>query len=717
VKQVLRSRSGLVVVRDVPEPHCPQGSIVVRNAFSAISSGTEGSALRQSRKSLVSRARERPDLVRDVVRRARSDGVRKTRDLVQRKLGEEVSLGYSSAGEVLRVGSAVRGISPGDHVACAGAGFANHAGIVAVPANLCARVPESVSLEAAALTTIAAIALHGVRLARVQVGERVAVIGCGLVGQIACRLLRAAGAEVFAIDLDETRVADAVEGGADHGFTTAEAEERIIALTTAGVDAALVTAAAPSNDPLLLAAEVARDRGAVVLVGDVPIELPRAALYEKELSFRISRSYGPGRYDVEYEERGLDYPIGYVRWTQQRNMECVLDLQLRGRLALASLIDDVVPVDDAAAAYARLGDDAERPRGAIILSYAVSAHRPPKAAEPVATPRPVDGAVRVGLIGPGGYATSTLVPALVEAGARLELVGGGSGPSSEAAVRNLGFSRVAESDEAVIDDPGIDAVVVATRHVSHAELATRALRAGKHVFCEKPLALGEEELAEVMRAARESERVLLVGFNRRFSPLLRELRVFLSQGPLLATYRVSAAHIPPSAWVHDLDQGGGRIVGEACHFLDCLAFLAGAPIRSVAAAAAGDPSLPLQARDNVVVNVGLGDASVGTISYVAAGASAVPKERLEVFSGARTAILDDYRRLELYDGDRRVREAGGKQDKGHHEELRTFVESVRSGVQPVPLDEIENVSLAALAVVESLRSGATVALRPGAARP
>jgi predicted dehydrogenase len=445
--------------------------------------------------------------------------------------------------------------------------------------------------------------------------------------------------------------------------------------------------------------------------------LPRSALFEKELSFRISRSYGPGRYDVEYEERGLDYPIGYVRWTQRRNMECVLDLQARRRLDLRSLIDDVFPVADAAAAYARVGGDAaERPRGAILIAYSQEDHGPPAAVERV-TPRPVEGAVKIGLVGPGAFATGTLVPALVHAGARLELVGGGSGVSSDAAMRNLGFARVAETDAAVIGDPDVDAVVIATRHGSHGELAVRALEAGKHVFCEKPLALTEEELLDVVRAARQTGCVLLVGFNRRFSPLLRELRAFLGDGPRVANYRVSAGDIPPSAWVHDLEQGGGRIIGEACHFLDCLAFLGG-PIRSVAASAAGDASLPLQARDNVVVNVTLGDESVGTISYVAAGATAVPKERLEVFAGSRTGVLDDYRRLELYEGDRRVRVEGSKQqDKGHREELRAFVESVSKGVQAVPLEEIENVSLAALAVVESLRAGATVELRPARARP
>ena len=320
----------------------------------------------------------------------------------------------------------------------------------------------------------------------------------------------------------------------------------------------------------------------------------------------------------------------------------------------------------------------------------------------------LEGGTRIGLVGPGGFATSVLVPALAEAGARLVLVGGGSGPSAEAAQRNLGFERVAESELAVIDDPEVEAVVIATRHGAHAELTTRALAAGKHVFCEKPLALDQEELARVFDAARESQRVLLVGFNRRFSPLLRELRSFLGEAPLVVNYRVSAGRVSSSGWVHDLEEGGGRIIGESCHFLDSLVYLAGARIRAVAATAAGDPSLPLQARDNVVVSVTLGDDSVGTIAYVAAGSASVPKERLEAFVGSRTGILDDYRTLDLYDEGHQRKQGSRHQDKGHSDEIRAFLEGVRSGVLPVALEEIENVSLAALAVVESLRTGATV---------
>jgi predicted dehydrogenase len=683
--------------------------------FSAISSGTERSSIAGARKPLVARAKERPELVRDVARRVRTDGIRSTRAAIERKLAEENALGYSSAGEVVRSGPAVRGFAPGDRVACAGAGFASHAEVVAIPANLCARVPPAVSLEHASLTTIAAIALHGIRLTGTALGERVAVIGCGLVGQIACRLLHAAGAETFAIDVETTAVEHALAGGADHGYTTDDRPtERILETTPAGVDAVLVTAAAGSNEPLLLAAEVARDRGTVVLVGDVPVEFPRAALYRKELSFRISRSYGPGRYDTEYEERGLDYPIGYVRWTQKRNMECILGLQAKALLDLGPLIAEVVPVNEAADAYSRLaGDSSSRPRGAVLLAYpeAQQSEKQSEVRPPRRRPAVSQDALRIGLIGPGQFAKSVLIPAFTKAGAQLELVGGGSGGSAVAAMRDFGFARVAANDAEVIEDPSVDAIVIATRHGSHADLATKALEHGKHVFCEKPLALDQDDLARVLEAARRSEGILLVGFNRRFSPMLQELRSFIGDRPLVANYRISAGRMAADAWVNDLAEGGGRIVGEGCHFLDSLVYVANAGVQTVAAAAVDDSSLPLQARDSVVLNVSLADGSAATITYVSAGSRELPKERLEVFAGQRTAILDDYRSIELYgeSGPRTEKQRG--QEKGHDEEALAFVEGVRTGISPIPLDQLENVSLAALAAVESLRSGATVSVR------
>jgi predicted dehydrogenase len=682
--------------------------VLVRTAYSAISAGTERSNIES--RSLLARAKERPDLARQVVDRALRDGVRATRAAVREKLAEERPAGYSCAGRVAEVGTHVVGLSVGDLVACAGAGHAHHAEVVAVPRNLCARVPEGVSLQAASLTTIASIAMHGLRLADVRLGESVAVIGCGLVGQISCRLLRATGAQVIALDIDANRVRQAVEeSGADHGIDPADsAAERVRALT-GGADHVIVTAASATNDPLLLAADVARERGSVTLVGAVPIDFPREPMYMKELRFRVSRSYGPGRYDAEYEERGLDYPIGYVRWTERRNMECVLDLQARGLVSFESLIDEVVDVSAAAEAYARLVGPAEgRPRGVIVLAYPDRPDAPRAEPPRTTTPaRPMAGAPAIGLIGAGGFARSVLIPAFREAGARLELVGGGSGPSAEHAVRELGFARAAPSVEALLADDSIDAVVVATRHGSHATIARDALRAGKHVFCEKPLALTAEELDGVLAAASDAERILTVGFNRRFSPLLAEVREFMRAPayPLLATYRVSAGELPADHWTHDLEQGGGRVHGEVCHFLDALAFIVGAEIVRVHSGGFGDGPQPLQARDNLAIQVELADGSVGSIVYAAVSVPGVAKERLEAFCHGRVAILDDYRTLELHEGARRTRRRASGQQKGHAEEVHAFLDGMRTGVAPIALEEIENVTRATIAAVDSLRTG------------
>jgi len=719
MRQVLQNRSGLTVVRNVPAPPCPPAGVLVRNAFSAISSGTERARLEPGQRSLASRARERPELVKQTVEMALRDGVKNTRDTVRSKLGEEGAAGYSSAGVVVEVGARVRDLRPGDRVACAGAGHANHAELVGVPANLCAKVPNDVPLSAAALTTVAAIGLHGIRVSNVAVGESAAVIGCGLVGQLTCRLLRAAGAEVYALDIDPQRVQDAVAGGADHGLEVNEnVRARMKTLTGGvGVDHAIITAAARTSDPLRLGADIARDRGALTLVGDVPIEMPRGPLYMKELVFRVSRSYGPGRYDSEYEERGLDYPLGYVRWTEQRNMEAVMGLQQRGLLSLEDLIDEVIPVDEAARAYERLTADAgKRPRGAILLRYPdadgpLANGKLAVQARNVTSATATSGAVAVGFIGCGSFARDVLVPAFRAADARLEVVGGGSGPSASSAVQHLGFARMADSEQAVIEDGAIDAVVIATRHGSHARLVTDALMAGKHVFCEKPLAMTVEELQAVIAAADESNGIVAVGFNRRFSPLLIELRDFVrggAEGPITAAYRVSAGEVPGEHWVHDLEQGGGRIIGEVCHFLDSLQFLAGSPIVEVHASGYARTAPALQTTDNVIVSVKHADGSVGSVTYVARSAPGIGKERLEAFGPCGIGVLDDYRALELHGPAGKHRHAEKRQEKGHREEVAAFVAGVRTGTPPVPLADLVNVSQAALAAVESLRTGLPV---------
>ena len=703
----------------------------MQTAFSAISSGTERARVELSQKSLLGKARARPDLVREVFNRARRDGMRATTLAVQQNLNEEIPVGYSSAGTVVEVGEHARGLQHGDRVACAG-GAASHAEFVAVPANLCVRIPPGVPLPSAAITTIAAIAMHAIRLADVRVGSRVAVIGCGLVGQLALRLLRAAGAETFALDINPQRVRQADAGGADRAVVIDRSTvEKVRAQTgDVGIDEVIVAAAAQSNEPLLLAAEIARDRGSVVLVGAVPIDFARGPLYDKELRFQVSRSYGPGRYDAEYEERGLDYPIGYVRWTERRNMEAVLRLQAQGRVSFDDLLE-TVPVEQAAEAYARLtGPQEAQPRGAIVLDYrdevgsatngrhealcisGVDGEGGGHAPEPTRKRGTGTSAVRIGLIGPGRFAARVLVPALQAAGANLMVVGGGSGPSASAAARTGAFRRTASGESAVIADPEVDGVVVTTRHASHAALVVEALTAGKHVFCEKPLALNMDERDAVMQAAATAPGTLLVGFNRRFSPLLREMRSALAAPgvPITLAYRVSAGVLPDDHWIHDLAQGGGRALGEVCHFIDSMSFLAGSPVTDVHASGHGNESRPVQAYDDLVVTLRFADSGVASLVYTASGSPRVPKERIEGFCGTRTALLDDYTALELFDGRRRDKRRLKTQDKGHRQEIVEFVKAVQTGRPAVTLSAIDNVTLATLAVVESLRTGRPVRL-------
>lgn len=467
-----------------------------------------------------------------------------------------------------------------------------------------------------------------------------------------------------------------------------------------------------------------RDRGSVVLLGSVPIELKREPMYEKEINFRVSRSYGPGRYDSEYEERGLDYPVGYVRWTEQRNMEAILGLMARGSFSLEHLVDEVVPVTEAESAYNRLvaADNGDSPLGAIILSYDHPEVSAPQSislgstGENVDTPAAGDNAPisqgRLGLIGPGSFASRILIPAFVEAGVSLELVGGG-GASVEAAQRRLGFQRVAQDADEVCEDSGVDIVAVSSRHGSHAHLTRTALDAGKHVFCEKPLALTADELESVLDSASRSGKVLAVGFNRRFAPMVEKTRrhIQAAGGPISLAYRVSAGKLPADHWIWDPEEGGGRLIGEVCHFVDTLRYLVGHPVSEAFAVAHGAPGTPLGNRDCLVVALTFADGSIGEITYVSQGSSRVPKERLEVFgNGGRTAILDDFRTLELFSGSKRDRTGARKQDKGHLSEVAEFVRAARGTEVSVSLEEISNVSQATLAAHRSLETGAPVAI-------
>ncbi len=724
MKQVLQSiRSGQVDVADVPAPIVPDAGALVRTIASVVSAGTERMVVEFAEKSLLQKARARPDLVRQVLQKVKRDGVLSTARTVQRSLDMPMPLGYSLVGEILAVGPATRGLAVGDLVACAGAALANHAEFVAVPQQLCARLPEGFAtrapVEHAAFATLGAIAMHGFRLASPQVGERVAVIGLGLLGQLAVQIAHAAGCRVFGVDLSAERVALARRLGADDACTRDDAEARGMAFTRgAGFDVVLLTAEARTNDPVELAAAIARDRAHVIAVGAFDLQLPRKPYFGKELHVQVSRSYGPGRYDPEYELHGRDYPIGYVRWTEQRNLEAFVDLLDAGRLDLAPLISHKFDIADASRAYDVITGKASEPFLGVVLTYPGNADLRTRVdlATAVAT---VPGRVGVSLVGSGLFATSTLLPALAAAGeasVRRGIVSA-QGVSATTAGKAGGFAFAATDIDEVLADAETQAVFLLTRHHLHASQVVAALRAGKHVFVEKPLCLTREELAGI-DAARQAhaDRLLMVGFNRRFAPLAVKLREFASTGePMVLSYRVNAGFLPPDHWTQDPAQGGGRLVGEGCHFIDFANWMAGeAPVQVYAQAMA---DVGRYRQDNLVIVLTYPSGHVATVTYVANGDKDAGKERVEVSSGGRLGILEDYRDLVLHAGGRTRRDkARLEADKGHKAEVAAFLGCIR-GQQPNPMPwaDIEATTLATFAAQDSLALGTAVAVRPPSA--
>jgi len=643
MQQVVQSvRSGALRVVDVPRPMVGATEVLVATSRSLLSSGTERAVRELASASLLGKAKARPDLVRQVVQRARADGVASTLRAVRNRLDEEMPLGYSAAGVVVEVGEAVEGIRPGQRVAT---GSAGHAEYQVVPGQLAVAVPDGVDDADAAFATVASIALHGLRLADLGPGARVCIVGMGLLGQLAARLALAAGYEVAGIDVRGWTVERAADAGVfalrERGDDTTAA---VLDWTRGrGVDAVLLTAATSSSDPARRSPSLCRDRAPIVVVGDVGLDLERTPFYEKELTLQFARSYGPGRYDRSYEEWGVDYPIGHVRWTEGRNLEAFLDLVAAGKLAVRDLVTHEFPIARAADAYALIESGSE-PFLGVQLTYA---ERPSKDERVVAVaPRRVGGE-GVGLIGAGNFARMTLVPALKAAGfTRFPFVASASGLSARHLAERQGFERATSDVDAVLSSPDVDIVVIATPHDTHASLVVRALDAGKHVFCEKPLALSFEELDAVEAAWRRNPGQLMVGFNRRWSDSVRRVQEHFGTtgGPLVLTYRVNAGTLPPSHWYHDRRQGG-RLLGEVCHFIDtCNAIVGTAPV-NVYAVGSGDGAAVTD--EDVVVTLSYADGSLATITYGRAGHASTPKERVEVLGRGHSAVIDDYRALLL----------------------------------------------------------------------
>ncbi len=720
MKQVAQSiKDGRIQVLDVPLPTLRPHGILVHNAWSLISAGTERAKVDMGQKSLVGKARSRPDQVAQVVAKVRRDGLLATYHTVKTRLEELGPLGYSCAGVVTSVGELAGGFRVGDRVACGGGDFANHAEMVYVPGTLAVPVPGEVGLDEAAFATVGAVALQGVRQSGVVLGERVAVIGLGLLGLLTVQLLRAAGCEVAGMDPDESRCALAAGFGAacvTHAQGGAAARELLAFTGGQGFDAVILTAATKDAGPVRLAGEIARDRGTVVVVGDVGMDIPRSPFYEKELTLKLSRSYGPGRYDPVYEDLALDYPLGYVRWTEQRNMAEFLRLVAEGRVDVKSLITHRYAVEAAAEAYALLSTGGGAAVG-VLLEYPQAAPAYPKmvvsrsASAPAAGPATAGDKVGVSLLGAGNFATATLLPALA---GDPRFVRRGvytlSGLSARDVTDRHRFAYCAGSADDILADAQTDAVIIATRHASHAELAQKALRAGKTVFVEKPLALSEDELSAVVRAQRDTGGRLTVGFNRRFSPLTRQAVAELTRrsSPATILIRVNAGAIPPDHWIQRLEEGGGRIVGEVCHFVDLAACLAAAHPTSVYAVSA-DRAKPAALADSLSITLSFSDGSVATIIYAATGDTTYPKERVEVFCEGKVIVIDDFRTLTVVqDGKTRTTKLA-RPDKGHRAEMRAFLDLAQGKKVPeLTFADCVTSTAATLKVIESLTTGAPV---------
>ncbi|MGB2868442.1 MAG: bi-domain-containing oxidoreductase [Bacteroidota bacterium] len=719
MKQVTQhNKTGTVRVEQVPPPALKPGHVLVQTSYSLISAGTERASISNRKASMLEKARSNPDLVAKVLEQVKQYGLVTTYRRVRDRLDSWASLGYSASGVVLATGEGVSHVKAGARVACAGGGFANHAEFIVVPKNLCVAVPRGADLADAAYTTLGAIALQGVRQAEPMLGEIVAVIGLGLVGQLTVQLLKANGCAVIGIDLDQHAVNLAEESGADVAIRRGKDVKKIIDAFTQGhgVDAVIITAATKSDDPVRLAGELCREKGRVVLVGDVGLHLPRPPYYMKELDFRLSRSYGPGRYDVNYEERGVDYPFGYVRWTEQRNMAEFLRLLAGGQVDVKKLTTHRFKVDDAKAAYAMISGSRSGPSQryvGILLEYE-SSRKDPGAETKVEyrQGQATTSGLQLGFLGAGSFAQGSLLPP-IQSFRGTELVGvcTSNGLSAANVAQRFRFGFATTNPDEVIGNGKIGTIFIAARHNVHARYTIDGIKAGKNVFVEKPLAMNAGELQQIVKAYREEKKhppMVMVGFNRRFAPLVRKAKHFFesSVAPFAMNYRVSAGLIPSSHWSQDPLEGGGRIIGEVCHFVDLLSFFANAtPIRVFAEPLGASDRKPGD-DDSVLITLKFDNGSVGVITYLANGDSAVPKEYLEVFSTGRTAVIDNFRTLAMYEQGKKSEVRSATVDKGHQHEIESFLRAVTEGKpSPIPFTSLVSTTMATFRIMESLKLG------------
>lgn len=696
---IQHQRTGEISIEDLPAPQCPQGGVLVRNEYSLISAGTEKATITKAQSTLVERAKNQPNDVKLVLDFIKKDGVISTYRRIKSVLNSYKTLGYSSSGEVIL--SNCDDFKPGDKVACAGAGYANHSEIIAVPKKLVSKVPDKVSMQSAAYTTVAAIAMQGVRQSKPELGAYVAVIGLGLIGQITVQLLKAAGCKVVGLDINPGFNDIAKKSGCDLVLhSSPESKKDILAFTNGiGCDAVIITAATSSNAPTELAISIARSKGKVVYVGDVPINIPRTPFYLKELEVTIACSYGPGRYDPQYEEQGIDYPISYVRWTENRNMQSVLELLEDGKLNFDILTTHQFDLDSADKAYNLISGESKEHYLGIVLKYNNDNPKLDNTIIKEASSKTTGG---VSFIGIGTFAQNYLIPAFRNAGADFITVASNKSINAKSAAEKFGFKAISTSGEDVAKDNS-SLVVIATRHDSHSKYVIEAIKAGKDVFVEKPLAITPDELDLIIEEQSKSKSRIMVGFNRRFSKSFQLIKKHFEKttNPPIMLYRVNAGHIPKEHWVQQPEQGG-RIIGEVCHFIDTMLYLTGSNVKSVYAESISTEDSSVTNEDNIIITLKFTNGAIGTIIYTAGGDSAMAKEYFEMFSQGKSAQMDNFQSITLYSAGKptQVKTSG---DKGINEEVNLTMKALKDDLAfPISLNELIITTKTTFAIRESL---------------
>jgi predicted dehydrogenase/threonine dehydrogenase-like Zn-dependent dehydrogenase len=703
LKQIIQDlKTGQTILEEVPVPQVRSGCVLIKTHRTLVSLGTERMLVEFGKSNLLQKVRQQPDKVKQVLDKIKSEGLFPTLEAVFRKLGEPLPLGYCNAGEVIAVGNGVSEFKVGDRVVSNG----QHAEVVCVPKNLVAKIPDGVTYEQASFTVIASIGLQGIRLLQPGFGETVVVVGLGLIGLITAELLVANGCEVIGFDFDASKVALAASKGVK-AYNISDGSDPVAiaqSLTNGtGVDGVIITASTKSDEVIAQAAQMSRKRGRIILVGVIGLDIKRADFYEKELSFQVSCSYGPGRYDEAYEQKGIDYPIGFVRWTEQRNFEAILQAIASHKLDVQPLITEVVDLEQYQQIYGNMSGSKSI---ASIIRYSgtvdITQHRVSLSDQSF---RGQKGTL--GIIGAGNFTNATVLPALKKVSAAVKYISSASGLSATTLAKKNGIAHVTTNYREILQDPEVDAVLITTRHNAHAAMCIEAMKAGKHVFVEKPLALTAAEIAEIEAVYQTANVTVTVGFNRRFSPFVQDAKQKLgdAQTPINVIATMNAGFIPPSSWVHDMQVGGGRIIGEACHLIDLISYFTGSTVQKVVMNAMG-PN-PDTNTDNASILLQYANGSTGVINYFANGSKAYSKERVEIYSQNRTMVIDNFRKSAYYGFNTSGK--SGRLDKGHEEQFRQFVHVLKNGgAAIIPFESILNTSKTAIAAVESLATGGWV---------